>query len=91
MKGLFGVKTKLSYNKKYPDNLLAIEITRTQILMNKPVYLGLSILRIIETVMYEFWHDYLKPKYAEEAELHDMDTGSLHENRRHLRRYCKRC
>ena len=33
--------------------------------MNKPVYLGLSILEINEIVIYEFWYDYVKPKYGE--------------------------
>ena len=31
---------------------------KTQILMNKPVYLGLSTLDLSKTVMYEFWYDY---------------------------------
>ena len=35
---------------------------KTQILMNKPVYLGLSILDLSKTVIYEFWCDYVKPK-----------------------------
>ena len=30
--------------------------------MNKPVYLGLSVLDLSKTVVYEFWYDYLKPK-----------------------------
>ena len=30
--------------------------------MNKPLYLGASILDISKTLMYEFWYDYLKPK-----------------------------
>ena len=33
--------------------------------MNKPLYLGLSILDLSKTVMYEFWYDYVKPKYGE--------------------------
>ena len=37
---------------------------RTQLLLNKPVYLGLSILEMSKTVMYEFWNDHLKPKYG---------------------------
>ena len=32
--------------------------------MNKPVYLGLSILDLSTTAMYEFWHDYVKTKYG---------------------------
>ena len=31
--------------------------------MNKPVVLGLSVLEISNTLMYEFWYDYIKPKY----------------------------
>ena len=50
---------------------------KTQILMNKPVYLGLSILNISKTVMYEFWHDYVKLKYGENAKLCYMDTASF--------------
>ena len=37
--------------------------------MNKPVYLGLSIFVLNKIVMYEFWEDYVKLKYGENAEL----------------------
>ena len=40
---------------------------KTQILMNKPVYLGLLILDLSKTVMYEFWYDYIKLTYREKA------------------------
>ena len=45
--------------------------------MNKHVYLGLSILDIGKTVMYEFWHDYVKPRYRENAKLCSMDTDTF--------------
>ena len=44
--------------------------------MNEPVYLGLSILEISKTLMYEFWYDYIKPKYQNYAKLCYMDTDS---------------
>ena len=50
---------------------------KTQITMNKPVYLGVSILDLSKTVMYEFWYNYLKPKYGKRANLCYMDTGSF--------------
>ena len=49
--------------KFFTQNLLGIQMRKTQILMNKPVYLGLSILDLSKTVMYEFRYDYVKPKY----------------------------
>ena len=45
--------------------------------MNKPVYLSLSILEISETLMYQFWYDYIKPKYKNNAKLCYMDTDSF--------------
>ena len=47
------------------EYLLAIEMKKTQILMNKAVYLGLSILlELSKILMYELWYDYVKPKYG---------------------------
>ena len=50
--------------KFFTKYLLAIEMRKTQILMNKPVYSGLSILYLGKSVMYEFWYDYVKTKYG---------------------------
>ena len=45
--------------------------------MNKPIYLGLSILDISKILMYEFWYDYMKPKYGNDVKLYYMDTDSF--------------
>ena len=42
---------------------------KSQVLINKSVFLGLSILDVSNTVMYEFWYDYLKPKYGENSKF----------------------
>ena len=63
--------------KFFTENLLAIEMNKTEILMNKPVHLGLSILELSKILMYEFWHDYVKPKYVEKVKLCYMDTDSF--------------
>ena len=45
--------------------------------MSKSIYLGMSILDISKTLMYEFWYDYIKPKYQDRAKLCYMDTDSF--------------
>ena len=62
-------ETNFSYIKIFLENLLAIEMIKTQIIMNKPAYLSLSILELSEIVMFEFWYNYVKPKYGEKAKL----------------------
>ena len=63
--------------KWFSENLWAIEIKKMKVKMHKPVHLGLSILEISKTLMYEFWHDYIKPKYQYNAKLCYMDTDSF--------------
>ena len=49
----------------------------TEIVKNKPVYLGLSILELSEILMHEFWYDYVKPIYGEKSKLYDTDRDSF--------------
>ena len=50
---------------------------KTEIKMNKPIYLGLAILDISKTPMYEFWYDYLKPTYDNNMGLYYTSTDSF--------------
>ena len=63
--------------EQFSENLLAIEMKKTKVKINKPVYLGMSILDISKTLMYEFWYDYVKPKYKDKAKLCYTDTDSF--------------
>ena len=54
-----------------------MEMKKTKVNMNKPIYLGLSILEISKMLMYEFWYDYMKPKYNDNVRLCYMDTDSF--------------
>ena len=63
--------------KYFSENLLAIEMKKIKVKMNKPVLLGLSIVEVSKTLMYEFWYDYIKPKYQDNAKLCYMDTDSF--------------
>ena len=60
--------------KWFAENLLAIEMKKTKVKMNKPVYLGFSILEISKTLIYEFWYDYMQQKYGDNVKLCYMDT-----------------
>ena len=59
------------------DNLAIIEMRKVKVKMNKPIYLGLSILELSKVTMYEFWYDYVKVKYEDRARLCYMDTDSF--------------
>ena len=59
------------------EDLSIIEMNKTKAKMNKPIYLGLSILEISKLLMYEFWYDYMKPKYGNNVKLCYMDTDSF--------------
>ena len=57
----------------FTESLLAIEMKNPQIIINRPVYFGLSILELI----YVFWYDYVKRKFGEKAKLCYMDTDGF--------------
>ena len=59
------------------EDLSIIEMNKTKVKMNKPIYLGLSILEISKILMYEFLCDYMKPKYNDNVKLCYMDTDSF--------------
>ena len=59
------------------DNLAIIEMKKVKVKMNKPIYLGLSILDISKITTYEFRYDYVKIKYEDKARLCYMDTDSF--------------
>ena len=63
--------------KCFSEKLVAIEMKKTKIKINKPIYLGVSILEISKIFMYEFWYDYMKPKYGDTVKLCYMDTDSF--------------
>ena len=64
-------------SKHFSEDLMAIEMRKTKVVMSEPVYLGQAILDISKTLMYEFWYDYLKPKYGDKVKLCYMDTDNF--------------
>ena len=52
-------------------------MNKTKVKMNKPIYLGLSILDISKILIYKFWYDYMKLKHGNKVRLCYMDTDSF--------------
>ena len=61
----------------FTENLVTAHMKKTTIKLNKPIYLGMSILDISKTLMYDFHYKYVKPKYGDHASLLFTDTDSL--------------
>ena len=59
------------------DELIAVELAKTKIKYDKPVYLGTCILDLSKLLMYEFHYDFIKPQYEDKCELLFTDTDSL--------------
>ena len=63
--------------KIFSENLVSVHMKKTSLTMNKPVYLGMCILDLSKTLMYDFHYNYIKPKYGDKAKLLFTDTYSL--------------
>ena len=73
----YTAKPNFQHVNIFCENLIAIHMKKTSLTFNKPVYLGLCILDLSKTVMYEFHYNYIKPKYGSKANLLYTDTDSL--------------
>ena len=63
--------------KWFSENLLATEMKKISVKMNKPIYLGLAILSLSKILMCDYWYNEMKPKYKDRIRLCYMDTDSF--------------
>ena len=63
--------------KIFNENLVSVHMKNTSLTMDKPVYLGMSILDLSKTLMFDFHYKYIKPKYGDKAKLLFTDTDSF--------------
>ena len=61
----------------FHENLIAVHMEKTVVKFNKPIQIGMSILDLSKTLMYEFHYDYVKPKWGNDATLLFTDTDSF--------------
>ena len=71
--------TKPNYDRCtiFDENVIAVHMKKTKLYFNKPVYLGMSILNLSKSLMYDFHYKYIKSKYGDKAKLLFTDTDSL--------------
>ena len=73
-------QSKLTFNgfhKSY-ENCDSYTIKQNEVLMDKPIYLGFSVLELSKLLMYETYYDKLQPYFGQEnIQLHYMDTDSF--------------
>ena len=70
-------KPNFRSRKIFSENLVSVHMKKTSLTMNKPVYLGMCILDLSKTIMYDFHYNYIKSKYGDKAKLLFSDTDSL--------------
>ena len=61
----------------FDQNLFAVHMKKTELVFNKTVYLGMSILDLSKTLMYDFHYNYIKKKFGSRVNLLFTDTDSL--------------
>ena len=61
----------------FDENLIAVHMKRTKPYFNKPVYLGVSILDLSKSMMYDFHYNYIKTKYGDKSKVLFTDADSL--------------
>ena len=61
----------------FDENLIAVHMKKTMVYFNKPVYIGMNILDLTKSLMYDFHYNYIKTKYEDKAKLLFTDTDSL--------------
>ena len=63
--------------KIFCDDLIACHMIRTKLVFNKPIYVGMAILELSKTLMYDFHYKHIKKKYKDKSKLLFTDTDSL--------------
>lgn len=61
----------------FSEKLIAVELRKLEVKLYKPIYVGMCILDISKTCLYEFHHEYMTPMYRDKCRVMYTDTDSL--------------
>jgi len=70
-------KPSFKYARQFSDTLIGAHMGKADVILNKPIIVGASVLGLSKLHMYRFWYDYVKDKYGNKAKLGYMDTDSF--------------
>ena len=70
-------KPSFKSSKIFNEDLVAVHKTKPSLLLNRPAYVGMCILDLSKTLMYDFHYNYIKSRYSDKAKLLFTDTDSL--------------
>lgn len=98
--GIYGAKSlisQLNFHSLsiFDENFIAIQMNKTKITFNKPIFIGQAVLDISKTILYDFHYDYMVPTFNNNLKILYIDTDSLTYNIRdkdfylNLRKVCK--
>jgi hypothetical protein len=80
--GRYGIKNLIAapnFKKRtiFSEDLVAVEMVKTEVCLNKPIIIGMSVLEISKLVMYSFHYEHMKPRYGDRCEILYTDTDSF--------------
>jgi len=70
-------KPSFKYARQFSDTLIGAHMGKAEVVLNKPIIVGASVLGLSKLHMYRFWYDYVKEKYGDKAKLGYMDTDGM--------------
>ena len=70
-------KSTYKLHRIFSEDLVGVEFNRVKVTLNKPIYIGMTVLDLSKTTMYDFYYNHLKKLYGEKLELQLTDTDSF--------------
>lgn len=70
-------KSTYKLHRIFSDDHVGVELNRASVKLNKPIYIGMTVLDLSKHTMYDFYYNHLKSLYGEKVQLQMTDTDSF--------------